>query len=160
MTATPTVAVFRGGVSLERDVSLDSGRAAYEAFRTRFDSVEDFVIEKREVPFGVAADTHVVFSTLHGVFGEDGGMQELLEERLIHFAGCDAASSAFCFDKLQTKKKVAEAGVPVAPGVFVRRAEAERAASILEEIGPAGQQRRPDFREGCGITRRGDRHGG
>lgn len=133
----PTVAVFRGGVSPEREVSLDSGRAAFEALRGRIERVEDFVIETREVPAGVSAQTHVVFSMLHGIFGEDGGMQRLLEQRSIEFAGCDAASSAFCFDKLQTKQKVAAAGVPVAPGGFVRADEASRAASILEELGPA-----------------------
>lgn len=134
---SPTIALFRGGVSLERDVSLDSGRAAYEALSAQFERVEDFVIERREVPAQVSGETHVVFSTLHGIFGEDGGMQELLQQRSIEFAGCDATSSAFCFNKLRTKQKVAAAGVPVAPGVLVRVEDASRAATILKELGSA-----------------------
>lgn len=133
--SAPAIAVFRGGVSLERDVSLDSGRAAYEALRAQFERVEDFVIESREVPARVTGETHVVFSTLHGIFGEDGGMQRLLEQRSIDFAGCDSASSEFCFNKLQTKEKVAAAGVPVAPGVFVRAEDASRAGEILAKLG-------------------------
>ena len=134
--SAPAIAVFRGGVSLERDVSLDSGRAAYEELRTHFERVEDFVIERREIPARISGETHVVFSTLHGIFGEDGGMQQLLEQRSIEFAGCDATSSAFCFNKRQTKQKVAAAGIPVAPGVFVRAGDASRAAAILAEVGP------------------------
>ncbi len=134
--STPVLAVFRGGVSPEREVSLGSGAAALAALRRSFPRVEDFDITARAVPAGVGAGTHVVFSTLHGVFGEDGGMGALLEARGIAFGGCDAASSALCFDKRLTKETVARAGVRVAAGILAHRADVSRAAAILADLGP------------------------
>ncbi|MBE2215067.1 MAG: D-alanine--D-alanine ligase [Opitutaceae bacterium] len=131
----PIIAVFRGGVSPEREVSLGSGKAALESLRRVHARVEDYVIEDRAVPAAVDARTHVVFSTLHGVFGEDGGMQALLESKGIHYAGCDARSSALCFDKQRTKQAAAAAGVPVARGVLASRADAVRAAAIVADLG-------------------------
>lgn len=135
LTSDPILAVFRGGVSPEREVSLGSGKAALESLRRTYARVEDYIIEERTVPAAVHADTHVVFSTLHGVFGEDGGMQALLEARGIFFSGCDAASSTLCFDKQRTKQTVAAAGVPVARGILAARADATRADAIIADLG-------------------------
>lgn len=131
----PIIAVFRGGISAEREVSLGSGKAALESLRRIYARVEDHVIDTEAVPAGVGAATHVVFSTLHGVFGEDGGMQRLLEARGIAFAGCDAASSALCFDKQRTKQACAAAGVPVARGILATRSDAARAEAIIADLG-------------------------
>ncbi len=132
----PIIAVFRGGVSPEREVSLGSGLAALESLRRGFARVIDCDVDRREVPDGIGAATHVVFTTLHGVFGEDGGMQGLLEARGISFCGCDAAASRLCFDKQGTKEAVTGAGVPVARGVLVGREDAPRAAAIMADLGP------------------------
>jgi D-alanine-D-alanine ligase len=134
-TADLVIAVFRGGVSPEREVSLGSGKAALEALRRIHSHVEDYIIDARAVPAGVNPATHVVFSTLHGVFGEDGGMQALLEARGISFTGCDAAASALCFDKQRTKQAVAAAGVPVARGILAGRADVSRASAIVADLG-------------------------
>lgn len=131
----PIIAVFRGGVSPEREVSLGSGKAALESLRRTCARVEDYVIEERAVPAAVGAGTHVVFSTLHGVFGEDGGMQALLEAKGIAFTGCDARSSALCFDKQRTKQAASAAGVPVARGILATRGDAARAAAIVSDLG-------------------------
>ena len=50
--------------------------------------------------------------------GEDGGMQALLEDRGIAYAGCDARSSRLCFDKQRTKEAAGAAGVPLSRGVL------------------------------------------
>lgn len=63
---------------------------------------------------------HVVFSTLHGTFGEDGGMQRLLDAAGIVYAGCDAASSELTMDKTRTKDAAATRGVRIADAVPVR----------------------------------------
>jgi len=131
----PIIAVFRGGVSSEREVSLGSGKAALESLRRTCARVEDYIIDERAVPAAVEARTHVVFSTLHGVFGEDGGMQALLEARGISFTGCDARASARCFDKQATKQAVAAAGVPVARGILATRGDAARATAIVADLG-------------------------
>ena len=134
-SAQPIVAVLRGGVSPERDVSIGSGKAALEALSRLFARVEDHVIDSRALPGGIGSRSHVVFSTLHGVFGEDGGMQALLEERGVAFTGCGSSASALCFDKQRTKQTVAAAGVPVARGLLAGASDASRAAAIVSDLG-------------------------
>lgn len=132
----PLIAVFRGGVSPEREVSLGSGAAALESLRRSFPHVIDCEISDRSIPEGIVAGRHVVFTTLHGVFGEDGGMQALLEERGIAYCGCDAISSRRCFNKDETRRIAARAGVPVARGTFARRDDFRRSEEIFSEFGP------------------------
>jgi D-alanine-D-alanine ligase len=133
----PVIAVLLGGVSAERDVSLGSGRAAAESLERSFAAVERFDVGARALPAGLEAGRHVVFSTLHGTFGEDGGMQALLDAAGIAYAGCDARSSDLCFDKQRTKAAAHAAGVPVSPGVLAGRADAPRAAAIAADLGEA-----------------------
>ena len=78
MTPPPIIAVLAGGTSAEREVSLGSGRASALALARSFPT-RLFEVNGAEIPAGVDAATHVVFSTLHGTFGEDGGMQRLLD---------------------------------------------------------------------------------
>src|ERR1043166_4007418 len=113
--AAPIIAVFAGGTSGEREVSLGSGRACAitiaRSFPTRM-----FEINADALPAGLDAARHIVFSTLHGTFGEDGGMQRLCDAAGIHYAGCDAANSALTMDKTRTKEAVAARGIAVIPG--------------------------------------------
>lgn len=112
----PVIAVFAGGVSAEREVSLGSGRASALALARSF-PVRLFEVNTPAVPAGVDPRRHVVFSTLHGTFGEDGGMQRLLDAAGIHYAGCDAAGSELTMDKTRTKAAAAARGVQVVPGL-------------------------------------------
>ena len=130
----PIIAVLSGGTSAEREVSLGSGRACALAL-TRSFPTQLIEVNAPEIPAGIDAATHVVFSTLHGTFGEDGGMQQLLDAAGIQYAGCDAASSVLTIDKSRTKETVAAQGIRVAPGVsFV--ADAKPAADdVIVELG-------------------------
>ncbi len=118
MSSEMTIAVFMGGDSTEREVSLESGKAAFESLQKSF-TTESYDIRERAVPENVSAESHVVFSTLHGVFGEDGGMQMLLEEKGISYAGCDALSSEFCFNKRLTSERMRSLGVRVTEEVLI-----------------------------------------
>jgi D-alanine-D-alanine ligase len=111
----PIIAVFAGGTSGEREVSLGSGQACALAL-ARFFPTRLFEINADALPAGLDPARHVVFSTLHGTFGEDGGMQRLLEAAGVTSAGCDSASSALTMDKARTKAVVSAAGQPVIPG--------------------------------------------
>ena len=73
MKASPVIAVFAGGTSAEREVSLGSGRACALALARSFPT-RLFRIDADALPAGLDPSTHVVFSLLHGTFGEDGGM--------------------------------------------------------------------------------------
>src|SRR3954469_6420647 len=113
---SPIIAVFAGGTSAEREVSLGSGRASALALARTFPT-RLFEVNASEIPVGVDPAKHVVFSTLHGTFGEDGGMQRLLDAAGVQYAGCDAASSLLTMDKTRTKEAAAARGVHVVPGI-------------------------------------------
>lgn len=131
---TPTIAVFQGGVSRERPVSMRSGAAAAGALARSF-PVEVFTVDARELPCGIDPRRHVVFSTLHGVFGEDGGMQGLLDAAGVDYAGFGAEASARAMDKQRTKELAAAAGVRVAPGVAFSAARPPTAEDLVRDLG-------------------------
>ena len=134
MTMTPIIAVFAGGTSAEREVSLGSGRASAIALARSFPT-RLFSIDRNELPAGLDPAKHVVFSTLHGTFGEDGGMQQLLDAAGICYAGCDAASSALTMDKTRTKQAAAARGVPVVPGLRFDAKAKPTAADLVAKLG-------------------------
>src|SRR5688572_33485952 len=131
---SPTIAVLAGGTSAERDVSLGSGKASALAlarsFPTRF-----FEVTADALPAGLEPRRHVVFSTLHGTFGEDGGMQRLLDAAGIHYAGCDAAASVLTMDKSRTKDAVAAQGVRVVPGITFHAGAKPTVDQVVAKLG-------------------------
>ena len=104
--------VLGGGVSAEREVSLASSKAVYEVLKTSH-RAEWIDVSEAALPAGLNPATDVIFPVLHGTWGEDGGIQALLESAGCAYVGCDAASSARCIDKVMTKQLVGAAGVPV-----------------------------------------------
>jgi D-alanine-D-alanine ligase len=98
------VTVLMGGISAERDVSLDSGKACAKALVeigfevTSLDAKDDF-IEKL-----IKNKPDKVFNALHGRFGEDGSIQGLLEHLKIPYTHSGILSSAIAMDKLTSKK--------------------------------------------------------
>ncbi len=134
MSADPIIAVFSGGTSSEREVSLGSGAACAKALSEHF-KIEVFDIRENALPAGLDPQRHVVFSTLHGTFGEDGGMQSLLDEAKIHYAGCDAASSALTMDKTRTKQTVSERGVQVVRGVTFSAKQKPTVEELIQKLG-------------------------
>jgi D-alanine-D-alanine ligase len=130
----PIIAVFAGGTSAEREVSLGSGRASALALARSFPT-RLFEVNAAEIPEGVDPARHVVFSTLHGTFGEDGGMQRLLDAAGVHYAGCDAASSLLTMDKSRTKAAVAAQGVRVVPGITFNSGAKPTADQVVAKLG-------------------------
>lgn len=133
--SVPIVAVFAGGTSAEREVSTGSGRACAAALARSF-TTSLFDITAETLPAGYDPALHVVFSTLHGTFGEDGGMQSLLDAAGGAYAGCDAASSRLTMDKDLTKRTVSAAGVRVVEGVAFDADSKPSAESLAARLGP------------------------
>ncbi len=133
-TPLPIIAVLAGGTSAEREVSLGSGRASAIALARSFPT-RLFEVTADALPAGLDSARHVVFSTLHGTFGEDGGMQRLLDAAGIHYGGCDAASSALTMDKTRTKQAAAARGVPVVPGIVFDAAKKPTADAVVAQLG-------------------------
>lgn len=104
------ILVLMGGISAEREVSLNTGRAVAEALRTAGHSVTQYDLDRaagRDVidlvnsPALGAAD--VVFLALHGGEGEDGRIQALLDLIGVAYTGSGVCSSAICMDKAVSK---------------------------------------------------------
>jgi D-alanine-D-alanine ligase len=131
---SPIIAVFAGGTSAEREVSLGSGKACALALARSFPT-QFFVIDAEALPAGLDPQRHVVFSTLHGTFGEDGQMQRLLDAAGVGYAGCDANGSAVTFDKQRTKQAVSARGVRVAPGFTFTAARKPAADELVARLG-------------------------
>lgn len=98
------VGVLFGGLSAEREISLQSGAAVIEALEEA--GVEFVAIDVGEniIADIQAANIDRAFLILHGPGGEDGRMQALLEFLNIPYTGSDVASSALAMDKLRTKQ--------------------------------------------------------
>ena len=107
-----SIVVLCGGISSERDVSLESGPAVSEALKKNY-PVDLIEINEASLPPILDPESHVVFLTLHGTFGEDGGIQKLLEESNFSYTGCDLESSRLCINKKETKARVARSGIRV-----------------------------------------------
>src|SRR5262245_49512919 len=120
------VAVLMGGLSAERQVSLDSGNACAQALEsagykvTRIDAGRDLAQRLQEVK------PEVCFNALHGRWGEDGCVQGLLELVRIPYTHSGVLASALAMHKERAKEVMRAAGIPLAAGKVVRRSEAAR----------------------------------
>lgn len=110
------VAVLRGGVGREREVSLESGRCVAEALRQGGVDVVVSDIRPDDMAILDRKDIDVFFLALHGEFGEDGQLQQIFEDRGLVYTGCGPEASRLAFDKMASKRLFAKAGVP-APAV-------------------------------------------
>jgi len=112
--------VLCGGPSAEREVSLVSGRAVAAAVRALGHAVTEADITPDDLSaLDLPAD--IIFPVLHGRFGEDGHLQEILEQRGLTFVGNGSEASRLGIDKDATKKKWYAAGLPTAPWAVVAR---------------------------------------
>lgn len=104
------IAVAMGGPGSEHDVSMASGKAVLKALTDAGCHAEELIVSD----FAICApdDVDVVFNTIHGTFGENGDLQKLLDEQGVAYTGAGAISSELAFDKILSKKKFIEAGVP------------------------------------------------
>ena len=151
MHSLPEIAVFAGGTSSERDVSLGSGLASACALARSFPT-RLFEITADALPAGLDPKRHVVFSTLHGGFGEDGSMQRLLDAAGVVYAGCDAASSALTMDKTRTKNAAAARGVQIGPGVVFDAKAAPTADELVAKLGEQVVLKPNDQGSSVGLT--------
>lgn len=112
-----TVGVLVGGLSRERDVSLTTGAAIAEALEGEGYRVVS-IDARRDLPARlVEHGVDVVYNALHGVWGEDGRVQGLLDWMGIPYTGEGLAASLFAFDKALAKQRFEAAGLRVAEDV-------------------------------------------
>ena len=117
------VAVLMGGLSPEREVSLSSGRMCADALEgqaarvTRVDAGRDLAQVLAELKPDVA------LNALHGVWGEDGCVQGILETLQIPYTHSGVMASAVAMDKDKSKAVLKAAGIAVPGGGLFDRHE-------------------------------------
>jgi D-alanine-D-alanine ligase len=103
------IAVLMGGPSSERDVSLATGHGISKALRSLGVDVAD--VDVRDDNFQLPEKLDLAFIALHGTFGEDGQIQQLLEQRGVAYTGEGVEGSKLAFDKIRSKEKFEQHGV-------------------------------------------------
>lgn len=112
------IGVLAGGFSSERDISLKSGKAVFDALLSG--GLDVVFIDLKE-PSLDGIDIDAAFIALHGKFGEDGTVQKMLAERRIPYTGSGPEASRVALDKIESKNKFRAAGLRVADHVVLRK---------------------------------------
>jgi len=105
------IAVLAGGIGSEREISLQSGRCVAEALKEAGFEVVKADIRPDNLEILDDSSVDVFFPALHGIFGEDGRLQQILEDRSLLYAGSGPEASKAAFDKMTSKKLFEQAGV-------------------------------------------------
>lgn len=112
MTKNIHVAVLMGGWNSEREVSLRSGQAAYEALvKLGYAKVSKIDFSREIYQQIQELKPDVIFNALHGQYGEDGRLQGLLDILNIRYTHSGITASAICMDKILTRKVCSSVGV-------------------------------------------------
>lgn len=148
------IALLAGGNSSEREIALQSAAQVAEAFdRERYNvwlidvcgrsfiyreggreynlDLNDFSLTVE----GVKTSFDYAYIIIHGTPGEDGHLQGYLEMMGIPFSSCDMVSSVITFDKVTTKRAVADTGVRLAKGLLLREDDWIAPDAIVAELG-------------------------
>ena len=104
------VAVLLGGPGSEREVSLRSGAAVARALHSLGAIVRE--VDVRAPTFSLPAGVELAYNMIHGTFGEDGQIQQILEQRGVPYTGEGVEGSRLAFDKILSKTRFDEEGVP------------------------------------------------
>jgi len=122
------IAVLMGGRSLERSISLKSGKSIARALTERGYDVPEHDVDATLVPTLMSEKPDLVYIALHGKGGEDGTIQELLEILDIPYTGPGLLPSIIGFNKVLSKELFIANGIPT-PRYFTI------SSATLEEMG-------------------------
>jgi len=108
------IGVVMGGLSAERDVSLDTGAGVLAALRERnHDAVGIDWAPGTSLPHLLEdATVEIVWNALHGTYGEDGAVQGLCACMGLRCTGSGILASALAMDKVASKRIFESHGVP------------------------------------------------
>ena len=136
------IAILRGGPSDEHDVSLKSGSHIIKTL-SPYHTIIDIVIDKNAewhvqgvptMPSEALKHTDVVINALHGTYGEDGKVQQILDHVGIPYTGSKALASVLGMNKWRAKEIFKKAGLktPHAKKVFSDKNISEQALEIFK----------------------------
>jgi D-alanine-D-alanine ligase len=123
------VAVLMGGWSAERDVSLDSGRLVGVALQELGHQVIPIDVSRdlSQLTAALTPKPDVVFNALHGVGGEDGVVQGLLEIIGVPYTHSGVDSSAIAMNKVLSRRVFEQEGISVPPWKVISRQDLDMA---------------------------------
>lgn len=128
------IGVIMGGISSEREISLNSGKSIVENINRDKYEVEAIVIDKKEDIINKVKDIDFALLALHGQFGEDGTVQAVLQTLGIPYSGCGPLSSGMCMDKDVTKAVLQAAKIRTAPWINLTKND-EIDYKMIQELG-------------------------
>lgn len=124
------LAVIYGGKSTEHNVSIVSGKniinalnkEKYEIYPVQITEEGNWMQNNKEIKDIVKflKSMDVVFPVLHGLYGEDGTIQGMLEMLDIPYVGCKVLASSLCMDKVYTKLIFDKAKIPQARYIYIK----------------------------------------
>ncbi len=116
--ANRKIAVLMGGPGSERRVSHKSGEGVFVALQSL--GAEVTAVDVMDANFALPEGVDLAFNVIHGTFGEDGQVQRELEKRGIAYTGEGVVGSELAIDKIATKRRLIERGVPTAKFEILR----------------------------------------
>ena len=110
-------AVLCGGIGEERQISLESGRSVRDALLQA--GINAVLADVRPDELGILNDAgiDVFFVAMHGRFGEDGQLQDIMEEKGLIYTGSGPEACRVAFDKMLSKRAFEKAGVKTPPSI-------------------------------------------
>lgn len=130
------LALLSGGVSSEREVSLNSGNQVFDALDkdkysiTRYDPKTDLVKLVKDAP-----DIDAALIILHGPFGEDGTVQGLLDLLDIPYQGAGVLGSAMAMNKLVAKRLYQASDIPTPEYLAFHMEDVIDQNQVIESLG-------------------------
>jgi D-alanine-D-alanine ligase len=112
MSDEKNIAVLMGGISPERMISLQSGKAVANALAKTNNHVIKIIVNDDLVNELDNYKIDVAFIALHGHFGEDGGIQEVLESKDIPYTGSGITASRLTMNKVKSKDIFRKNNIP------------------------------------------------
>lgn len=138
------IGVLRGGSSPEYDISIKTGSHILNNLRETHQPVDIFISRDgkwhmqgvERTPDRILNHVDVVFNALHGTFGEDGHVQDILNRHGIKYTGSDKYSSAISMNKWLTKEKAKSVGIKTPLAFIVRQEDSipEKARAIWSSL--------------------------
>ena len=150
------VGVLMGGLSAEREVSLESGAAVYKALLERGYDAVAIDMGRDLAQILTKESVEVAFICLHGRYGEDGAVQGLLEVLGIPYTGAGVLASALAMNKIFAKKLFQASGLTVAPYRVVQQGREPDLATIGFSLPVVVKPSQEGSSVGVSIVRRGE----
>lgn len=126
------IGVLMGGLSPEREVSLVTGKAVYEAMKRKGLNAITIDVDKQVANSLTASNIDLAFIALHGTFGEDGTIQGILEYLKIPYTGSGVLGSAIAYDKVASKELFKYHEIPTADYEVLVKSSHQKIKRTLE----------------------------